>query len=126
MGRGVALPRGCVSAVYYDVLECSYDEWDDFVDGLREQLIAVMPSLHPIDEYLEDECRIIAHNDHACFGISEYCGVASLWITCKEYPDHPELASAWCDRVRPKFEERFGGLARLGTMSNGCSVYKQR
>jgi hypothetical protein len=35
------------------------------------------------------------------------------------------LAQRWFDRIGPKFEQRFATLVRLGSFSNGESVYRR-
>lgn len=68
-------------------------------------------------------------NDHAVAGLSEYCGIVSIWLAEPGRPrgfDECEgLARAWRERVAPGFEAAFGTMRKLGHMSNGEAVFKR-
>jgi len=66
------------------------------------------------------------------FGISEYAGLAALWVVAKDGgdgwydPNISGLARHWIDQAWPKIEARYPSrLYKAGTFSNGESVYRQ-
>lgn len=142
MGRSVSTPSNARHVFYLawmddhedeDGNEIAWDdadywqhEWDYVIYDLREHvLLDLFPSVLPLDRWHGREDRIIAANGLAEFGISEYMGIAAVWVI--PYWLAPEgLANAWIDKVWPKVKDRFPSrLARMGTFSNGESVYRR-
>ena len=133
MGRSVSRPSNAQVTCYQDVSE--FEDQDDFqwfIDDIQEQCKAAWPSLTDCSKWLDREDHAILENGHCYIGVSEYCGLAAIWIVPKAceyyYSDDKNtegLAARWIDRIRPKFEKLFGELAHLGTMSNGCGVYRK-
>src|SRR5690606_4702040 len=85
-----------------------YDEdlariyWDDFVGNLRAEFEAAFPSLYEADEWVGREDYAILQTGHAYIGLSEYCGLVSLWCLPKDeryrYEPTP-LAVRWCESI---------------------------
>ena len=78
--------------------------------------------------WLDREDHAVMENDHAYIGVSEYCGLASIWFVCKadyEDVDYIGLTMAWCGKACNKFTETFGDLTKVATFSNGESVYQR-
>ena len=103
------------------------DDWDFIVADFREQVLALYPSAWSHDGWIDREDRIVAMNGYARFGISEYCGCIAYWVVLRNDIDagREGLAEQWFDRIGPKFEQRFATLVRLGSFSNGESVYRR-
>ena len=140
MGRGVSYPSNC-SVVCFRAFEIEDSEdtdlaaikFDWFIEDTRGMCRECWPSMCTCDKWLDREDHAILENNHCYIGISEYCGLISIWLlskaedlACSGYSDSPNLADYWCSQISKKFEEMFGNLVRLGTMSNGISVYKKR
>ena len=147
MGRSVSTPRDAIVS-YYDVSEQGYgwdeenncvdydrycewqaeDEWGFFKECMVEKVKKLFPSMSECEEWLDREDLAIAENGHAYFGVSEYCGCAAVWIVAKTdyYGDEQPLAEAWVKRVAAKFDANFGDYRKIGTFSNGESVYEQK
>lgn len=147
MARSVSYATGSVAKAYFDVRDfgCSYDDdgnciessycegqaiddWEDWESWLSESLTDVMPSLTTCDKWLGREDRAILENDFVHIGLSEYCGVACLWMVPKDLHDTPQLTSLqaqWiitaCDRI-----EELGQLRKLGTFSNGEAIFERK
>ena len=110
--------------------------YDDFSDDLKTLLKEAFPSLNPDEKWLGREDKAILENAYAYFGWSEYCGLVAVWVAAKE-PDY-RASSAWeamQDRWIKSIERRFAKtvgrawgkpLTKLGTFSNGESVFAQK
>lgn len=149
MGRSVSYGTGSVEVCYRDVSDFGYIdengkrmdeydevngqwEWDCFVEDVVETSLAYWPSLTPSKEWLGNEDRVLVENNHCYIGVSEYCGLASIWLVPKtegsdwSYEDTSGLAINWCNQIGPKFNALFGELVKVGTFSNGESVYRRK
>jgi hypothetical protein len=102
-------------------------EWPDIVDDFRRAVLEHYPSARAEDRWLGREDRVVAMNDYAWFGLSEYCGSIAYWVVLQDRIDSAMegLARRWFEQIGPKFEKRFATLERLGSFSNGESVYRR-
>ena len=135
MGRSVYTPADAVQTVYLDVSEFTDRYmWEELIDDLRHVLQEIIPSMHVTDTWLGREGHKILGNQHADVVIAEYGGIASVsLVPCSRpgygEPEYVELAKNWCARVgfAKHMRKMFGGscLERMGTMSNGVSVFKK-
>lgn len=113
--------------------------WAEEIDNVAEALFSTWPSLKNVvaeDEWIWDqpEIRVIARNKHSIVTISEYNGVVALCLGAdydrsEFWADPSELAGigkAWRQKISERFEREFGSLSKVGTMSNGGSVYQER
>ena len=124
MGRSVSYPSHAEIVAYRDWLgDDEPDEWawDAFVDCIRDDVAACWPSFQDADHWIGREDRVILENSLAQVGVSEYCGLAAIWIVPKDTP----LAAGFINRIRPKFLRTLGNLRKLGTFSNGEAVFKR-
>lgn len=138
MARSVSYATGA-SWVLYAIPDHGDDEemdeldWDDFIGNLRAEFKAAFPSLDDTDEWLDREDHAILENRFAYIGVSEYMGLASVWGVARtnDYGgfETEALAENWLNQIRPKAEhllDRFSTrLAKMGTFSNGESVYME-
>lgn len=128
MGRSVMTARGAVAIAYLPYYEEDeeYIHYDEFVMDLQERIEALFPSMSSGNVWIENEVNLIAENYHGYVTISEYCGLVALCLVPQENAESPALAESWCRRVADKFENEFGTLTRLGTMSNGVGVFAKK
>ena len=110
--------------------------FEDFSDDLKTLLKEAFPSLEPDEKWLGREDKALLSNSYAYFGWSEYCGLVAVWVSAKE-PDY-RASSAWeamQDKWIKSIEKRFAKtvgkswgapLTKLGTFSNGESVFAQK
>lgn len=136
MGRSVNYLSRAAHVAYFDVsyMEDSY-EWDDFKDNITSALTDKYPSLsEETRKWDNNETQIILENTHCEIGLSEYCGLASLSIRVYESDynwDKLGLAAQWIDKVWPNMlsllRANVGAdqLSRIGTFSNGESIYQK-
>lgn len=121
--------------VYKRWADDSEFEWDDLVSNYQEQVCKMWPSFESVeDEWVWDqpEIRIIARNRHSIVTISEYSGIVALCLGAdydrsEFWADPSELAGigkAWRQRIAERFE-KLGTPNKVGTMSNGSSVYQE-
>jgi hypothetical protein len=107
------------------------DYWDfsEFIEDLRSLVSDRYPSLTSCDKWPGREDHAILENLHALFGVSEYCGLISVWIAPCPQSSRPELAEAWISQISDNLRDllilAFPNKAcyRHGTFSNGESVY---
>lgn len=141
MGRSVSTPRNAVLVAFDDWFDGEYEDdetgetryrnpedfdWDDYKYGLIERAQELWPSLKPCERWVGREDLAILENNLAYFGVSEYCGLAAVWMVPKDHDDVVNLSTNWCNRARAKFDASFGSLYKLGTMSNGEGVYQRK
>lgn len=112
----------------------SQDDWDFYTNDLIEQMQRAFPSLDTCDAWLGNEDHAVLDNKFCHVGVSEYCGVAAVWMAAKE-PDYYEgegwvnVRDRWIDQVAAKFTRTarscFGRpIIKVGAFSNGECVYQ--
>ena len=128
MGRSVSTPSAArvVSYHYLDLEEQDDAQWifDNMVDGFRETLKSMFPSVETADSWIGREDHVVAENKLALFGISEYCGLVAYWIVPKD-DARGWAAYRWIDSIADRFTAAFGTLQKTGTASNGESFYER-
>jgi hypothetical protein len=125
-----------------DFEQFMWNDWNDFgaqsdfeaiLDSTQYILKELWPSFEDADEWVERECHVIAQNAHSIVTISEYCGSIAICLGARYdrddyYADSTELANLgehWRKQIADKFEQTFGGMRKLGTFSNGESIYEK-
>jgi GGDEF domain-containing protein len=128
MGRGTSYLTDATKVVYIDVSE--YDEdghaWGDLIDDIQEILRARFTSLDYCDDWDGREVNIILENTLVQIGVSEYCGMATL--SCRVHEGLADRLTGIADRYIKMIEEeidRFGEYSKIGTFSNGQSVFEK-
>ena len=115
-------------------------EWDDFKVAIQDRLVELWPSLEATDripgywDSYHDEQAVIAENAHTEISISEYCGVVAISLAPRSdidynYADEESRAQNtgkhWRAQIAERFLEEFGEVVKIGTFSNGESVYQK-
>ena len=132
MARSVSTPRDTAHVVHLDASEYDQDTWGDFIDDVRYVLCDRFPSVTEDGGWIERENRIIASNAFAHFGVSEYCGLAAVWVAPREQGYCGEGATAlrdrWIDQIGPSFDKLFScwgnALRQIGRFSNGEALFQ--
>lgn len=133
MGRSVAVHPNAVQTVYTTYLGEDQWEWNDFVEDVKYTLKQAFPSMQDCSYWEHRECQIILENEMAQVSLSEYCGSASVSLVPIEgedyYPDEASmnpLRAYWAETVNfHKALSPFDQYRRIGTFSNGESVYEK-
>lgn len=108
-------------------------DWDDLIYSLTERAEEVL-GMEEWDEYIGDEVRVIAQNEHSILTVSEYEGMVAICLAPKydrrDYwaePEGPEADAGreWRERNAEEFLRMFGEYEKIGTFSNGESVYRK-
>lgn len=105
-----------------------YDE-DDFrhdLEAVTEYMMELWPSLYREERWIGREVHVVLENGLVEVSVSEYAGLVALCMAPRsdfEYEEHIGLAKRWIESVSEKFLSTFGDYAKLGTFSNGESVY---
>jgi hypothetical protein len=139
MSRSVSYASGSVY-IEYSAIESSEDgeqdrdDFDWYVEDFQSQLIEAFPSVSKCDIWLGREDHCIASNQFANFGISEYCGLVSIWCVPVEVDYYQSagleaLRDNWIAQIGNKFSKiarnSFGtAIVKVGTASNGESFFK--
>ncbi len=110
------------------------DDWDYYVDDFRSMMKRAFPSLNDCDEWVGREDHALLENRHCYIGVSEYCGLVSMWVVPKDADWREEhvanLRDRWISQIERKFYDTanqcFGtALRKLGSFSNGEGVYER-
>jgi hypothetical protein len=108
----------------------SYDEWlgqfdfTEWVEYIQETIQDKYNSLE-CDDAWDDENHIILSNQFTEVAVSEYCGLASISVRCTD-DEYIGLAERYTKYVGKFVEKTFGNLIKIGTFSNGESVYEAK
>lgn len=125
MGRTVSYPQGAEVAFQHH----DSDEAGDFsflVDDIRDEAERIWPSMsagRPL--WLGREDRVLLSNEHAHFGISEYCGIVAIWLVVRDDAERFWLADHWVRQARAKLRAAFGELTMMGRFSNGEALFQR-
>lgn len=112
--------------------------WDDLKVYIQDRLTELWPSLEATDRSTgnygyDDEQTVIAENRFAEVSISEYCGSVALSLAPRsdleeyeeDYNKREALAKHWRNKISERFLKEFSEYEKLGTFSNGESVYQK-
>ena len=130
MGRSVNFLSHAAHVAFFTAEEQAQDQflWDEMTESIQECICEIMPSMEPCNHSDGRECRVIASNNFARIGISEYGGLVSLSIGIDPQSDLVQLANHWCSQVAPKIDKVAAmhgeHLEYVGTMSDGYGVYQ--
>lgn len=125
MGRSVSYPRNASVVCFRDVSEIEDNEdFDLFLEDVLADLQNAAPSFRSCDRWLDREDHAIAENGHCYVGVSEYCGLAAVWMVPKE-SDHVALSINWCAGFEDTFRSLFGDLVKVAAASNGEAFYRR-
>ena len=134
MARSVSTPCDAVEIAYQDVSEYDWETFQWFLEDIQTHAKSLWPSFRNCDRWLDREDHAILENALCYLGVSEYLGLASIWLVPKAYPDsgyfsgneyiYP-LAVNWISRIAPTFHTAFGQYRKVGTFSNGESIYER-
>ena len=129
MGRSVSYPTDATTVLF--VREEDPDDVFFFEDALEEfksLMTEYFKSLGETDVWVGREDHAVLENNLAYFGISEYCGMLSLWVLPKE--DFINLSVNWTNQIADKFKKAvknsFGEVCvAVGRFSDGTSLYEK-
>lgn len=106
-------------------------DFESYLEGIQYVAKELWPSFEDADEWVGRENHVILKNAHSIITVSEYCGSVAVCLGANYdrdgyYADDTELANLgehWRKQIADKFIERFSTLSKIGTFSNGESVY---
>jgi len=138
MGRSVSVPTNAISTVFLDVQEMQDESgeffWEDISEDIRNVVQERYPSFSSEDKWVDREDYCVLENGHAKVVISHYGHLMSVSLVPQTNDcdwSREVLAESWCNQVADTFAShvkmRYAGCAlnRIGTMSNGVSVYQK-
>jgi len=139
MGRSVGYANGSVY-IAYETFEYENggegdlgvtEEWNMFLEDVIFRGEDAFKSLTQCDEWLGAEDHALLENEFCYIGVSEYCGLVSIWLTPKDADCYTRggwenVRDHWIGQVGPKFNKVFGTLRKLGSFSNGEGVYERK
>lgn len=105
------------------------EEWTWYRDDFKSRMMELFPSFWETERwpsgyyaYYLRETNVYLENNLLEVSVSEYCGLTYIAVAAKEGVNLG-LAKAVANKMRAKFEENFGQYKKVGTFSNGESVY---
>lgn len=110
-------------------------EFEDLVYCVRDEFKRRFPSMRDEDRWAHGcgamgELHCIVANDLCDVYISEYCGLVAISVvpTGESYytEDTTGLARSWTENHAIKALDIFSDLRKMGTFSNGESVFQRR
>ncbi|WGH49737.1 hypothetical protein [Alishewanella phage vB_AspM_Slickus01] len=153
MGRSVSRPQHATTTCYRNISDFGYyrendtddaefcdaqaeADWENFEEWIIESVKEKFPSFSICNKWIGSEDHAILENSFAYIGISEYCGLASIWLISKNHTGNyntyyledlkiSNLADAFCDRISSTFYKMFSEYEKLGSFSNGEGVYRK-
>lgn len=126
MSRSVSYLNNATAVAYIDASDIEDNqEWAWFSNDLAGRLKDLFPSLENTSRWDDHETEIVLENRHCEIAFSEYCGLVSVSLRPLYNDDTDGLANHWCDQVKDKFLT-IGDLVKIGTFSNGESIYKRK
>lgn len=135
MSRSVSYANNSVH-VEYATFECEdeYEAQDEFrycLEDFQRELCDTFPSVSKCDKWIGREDHAVAENRFAYFGVSEYCGLVSMWVAPKDdgYATSTGPRDHWVDQIGPKFRKVAGScfgqaLQQIGRFSNGEAFFQ--
>lgn len=108
-------------------------EWDALLRYISERAVELWPSFEDAlddNEWVDRECQVVAKNAHSLIAVAEYCGMVSISLAPRYdrdtyWRDDNALGENWRKQIAARFESTFSEFAKLGTFSNGESVYQK-
>jgi hypothetical protein len=138
MGRSVHYPNKTIACVFTTVTteepEDAEWNWQDFMANLKSALKARIPGLDDHDSWIDREGHVILSHDNFLIGVSEYCGMVSVWAvrpTLYDEDEPVELGDAFTEallkgHITEAVAEAGGEVYRkVGSFSNGEGVYER-
>lgn len=122
----------CGADMYDMTGEVARDEIEYLIDSVQRAFCERFPSMSTCDRWASgggamDELHCIAENGLCEVYISEYCGVCAISVVPLDTEWHSVdvfgLAVHWCATYASDELITFGQYDRIGSMSNGESVY---
>ena len=109
-------------------------EWDDFIDSVQTRATELWPSMEEDSRWIDQEIRVVASNSHSVVTVSEYGGMIAICLGANYDrggywmdPDAQNRARGehWREQVAGTFVDSFGEYRKVGTFSNGESVFER-
>ncbi len=134
MARTVSTPFDAQETAYQDVSQYECDSFQWWLEDMAECAKSLWPSFRNCDKWLDREDHAILENSLCYLGVSEYCGLSSIWLVPKDCPNDGyfsgeayilPLAENFINRIAPKFHKAFGQYRKIGTFSNGEAIYEK-
>lgn len=131
MARSVSCAN---NSVHVEYASCDCEDSDDFqwlLEDFQAAVLKAFPSTSQCNKWPGREDHAIAFNCFANFGVSEYCGLVSMWVAPVDDDDATStgLRDKWIDSIGIKFQKiarnSFGqALIKQGSFSNGEAFFQ--
>jgi hypothetical protein len=104
------------------------DDWTNDLEAVSSYMQELWPSLYEDESWEGNEVRVFLRNNMVEVSVSEYCGLTALSLSVSENAEdygQVGIATHWIEQVADKFLKTFGEYSKVGTFSNGESVYEK-
>jgi len=117
----------------YDDFDLASEDWQDLCDNIICAITSKYKSFistpNQWAEWPYRENRILLENDHVQISISEYCGCGAVSVFVRNDTEYPELAEHWLlqtwKTISQIVSKYVSVIHRVGTFSNGISIYRK-
>lgn len=134
MARSISVPFNAQRVLYVNLADFEdHHDLQDALGGFVQALCKRYPCMHPFRQWeggedlaLAENDRALAGNDCAVVGISEYCGLGTVWVAPKRAN---RTCCKWVDSIKRDFilgavREHLGQPLRLVAIaSNGEAFF---
>ncbi len=147
MGRSVSRPHNAVAVAFRTLTAEPWEdeegkthepdaedyrfEFDHIVEWVRDASRDMWGSFVLCDKWIDCEDHVLLQNDLAYIGISEYCGMVSIWLVPRTddyygYDDkHVNFCVPWCNQIADKFLKTFSEYTSIARASNGEEFFER-
>ena len=128
MARYVSVPSDAQRVLYVNLADFEdHFDLDEALEGFVQALCKRYPSLQPARYWHGREDLVLAENDHARLGVSEYCGLGAVWVTPKRAnrSDCTWVGSMKRDFILGAVRKHLGQpLRKIATARNGVAFFE--
>lgn len=126
MGRSVNFLSNSFAVVFFNNHE---EESEYIVEDIQQCIMSDYPEFEEVSEWEGNEVNIILQSSTVEIGLSEYCGLFSLSIRVIDGVDLEEeeeqQVNEWLNMHASKVLEPYNEMRRIGTFSNGESIFEK-
>ena len=124
MGRSVNYLTNADAVYFHQLEEEEIQDFDLLIEDIQEYVIYQYSKFEAVDEWEDRDVNIILRSDLVDIALSEYCGVISLSVRTLEDADQAK-ASTWIEHFFKRAIAPWAKARKIGTFSNGESVYEE-
>ena len=123
MGRSVNYLTNADAVYFHQLDEEEIQDFDFLLEDIREHVMYKYPEFEAVDEWEDRDVNVILQSPLVEIAVAEYRGVISLSVRTLEEADQTK-ASTWIEHFFKRAIAPWAKAQKIGTFSNGESVYE--